>query len=269
MATNFLIFIMGHINMNTNLIMLLLVGMLVGASSGLLGSFMVLKRMSLVGDALSHVALPGIAVALSLGVNPMLGALVALLISTVGIWYLSEHSEVYPEALVGVFFTASLSLGLLLTPEPELLEALFGNIDKITLIDGVFATAGAIVIFASMYLVSKKLLLGVISDDLARAQKIDIKKINLAYLLMVGLVVALGVKFLGTLLTGAMVIIPAVASKNISKNIESYQRWSIIFGLISAAVGILIARFFAVPSGPIVVLVAVTLFVVSYLFKNR
>jgi len=111
--------------MNTNLGLILLVGALIGATSGYLGSFMVLKRMSLVGDALSHVALPGIAIAITLGINPLLGALVALVIATFGIWYLGEHSEVYPEALVGVFFTASLSLGLLLTPEPELLEALF------------------------------------------------------------------------------------------------------------------------------------------------
>src|SRR3989344_7297392 len=101
--------------MDINLIIILAVGALVGAASGYLGSFMVLKRMSLVGDALSHVALPGIAIALTFGINPMLGALVALGVATLGIWYLAENSEVYPEALVGVFFTASLSLGLLLT----------------------------------------------------------------------------------------------------------------------------------------------------------
>src|SRR6185369_772849 len=107
--------------MNTNLLLLLIVGGLVGAVSGYLGSFMVIRRMSLVGDALSHVALPGIAIAITLGINPMFGALMALILAIIGIWYLGEHSEIYPEALVGVFFTASLSIGLLLTPEPELL----------------------------------------------------------------------------------------------------------------------------------------------------
>ena len=186
---------------NTSLTYLLLIGALVGASSGFLGSFMVLKRMSLVGDALSHVALPGIAIALAFGVNPMLGALIALVIATVGIWYLSEHSEVYPEALVGIFFTASLSIGLLLTPAPDLLEALFGNIDKIGAFDGIIVLIGAIVIFIVTAAISKQLLLGVVSEDLAKSQKINIGKVNLVYLLMVALVVSLGVKFLGTLLT--------------------------------------------------------------------
>jgi len=240
--------------MNTNLIFLLLVGALVGASSGYLGSFMILKRMSLVGDALSHVALPGIAIALSMGINPMLGALVALLFAILGIWYLGLHSEVYPEAIVGVFFTASLALGLLLTPEPELLEALFGNIDKIGIADGILAIAGAIVIFGITYFISKKLILGIVSEDLAKSQKINISKINLVYLLMVALVVALGVKFLGTLLTGAMVIIPAVTAKNLAKSIRSFQSLAIFFGLFSAVAGILAAN---------------TFFIGSYFFKFK
>lgn len=254
--------------MNTNLILLIVVGAFFGAASAYLGSFMVLKRMSLVGDALSHVALPGIAVALTFGINPMLGALVALLIATLGIWYLSQHSDVYPEAIVGVFFTASLSLGLMLTPEPELLEALFGDIDKIGVTDAAITIAGAVFIFAVTYFLSKKLLLWIVSEDLAKSQKIDISKINLIYLALVAIVVALGVKFLGTLLTGAMVIIPAVAAKNIAKNIRTFHILSIIFGTVSATAGILIAKYFGVPSGPVVVLSAIFFFVVSYFFKK-
>jgi zinc transport system permease protein len=248
----------------TNIFYILLIGALVGAASGYLGSFMVLKRMSLVGDALSHVALPGIAIALTFGVNPMLGALIALAIAIFGIWYLAEHSEVYPEALVGVFFTASLSLGLLITPEPELLEALFGDIDKITTFDGLMVLLGAVIIFIITTLISKRLLLGVVSEDLAKSQKINVSKINLIYLLLVGLVVALGVKFLGTLLTGAMVIIPAVTAKNLAKNIRSFQMISIVIGVLSSVIGILIAKYFGISSGPAVVLTAVAFFIISY-----
>lgn len=255
--------------MNTNLIFLLIVGAFVGSASAYLGSFMVLKRMSLVGDALSHVALPGIAIALMFNVNPMLGAFLALLIATFGIWYLSEHSEIYPEALVGVFFTASLAIGLILTPEPELLEALFGNIEKIGYLDGIFTILLTIVIFIATFLISNKLLLSVISEDLAKSQKVNISKINLFYLLLVALVVALGVKFLGTLLTGAMVIVPAVAAKNVAGSIKHFHLYSIIFGLVSSLLGIIAAKFFGVNTGPAVVLTAVILFILSYPFRSR
>jgi ABC-type Mn2+/Zn2+ transport system permease subunit len=255
--------------MITNIFFLLVIGALVGATSGYLGSFMVLKRMSLVGDALSHVALPGIAIALTFGINPMLGALTALAVATIGIWYLGEHSEVYPEALVGVFFTASLSIGLLITPEPELLEALFGDIDKVSGIDGLLVIVGAILIFVITKFISKQLLLGVVSEDLAKSQKININKINLVYLLLVALVVALGVKFLGTLLTGAMVIIPAVTAKNLAKSIRGYHIASIVIGAVSAVLGIMVAKYFGISSGPAVVLTAVILFIISFIFRKK
>ncbi len=240
---------------------------MVGAASGYLGSFMVIKRMSLVGDALSHVALPGIAIALLFGINPMLGALVSLMAAVLGIWYLEEKSEIYPEALVGIFFTASLAIGILITPEPELLEALFGNIENITIFDGVIIGLSGILIFSLTRFISKKLLLGVVSEDLAISSGINISKINLIYLALVGLVVALGVKFLGTLLTGALVIIPAVTAKNIAKSINSFHLYSIFLGILSVVLGILLSVAVNIPSGPAVVLVSIAFFIASFLFR--
>ena len=254
--------------METNILFLLLIGALVGASSGYLGSFKVLKRMSLVGDALSHVALPGIAIALTFGINPMLGAFLALSIAIVGVWFLSEKSEGYTESIVGIFFTASLAIGILITPEPEIFEALFGDIDKVTKLDGLFIVLGSILIFVVTKLISKKMMLGIVSEDLAKAQKIDMSKVNLIYLLLVGLVVALGVKFLGTLLTGALVIIPAVTAKNLARSNRSYHLISIAVGLLSTIVGIIVAKLYGFPTGPIVVLVGVVIYVFSNIHRK-
>lgn len=252
-----------------NLLLLLAVGSLSGAISGYLGSFMVLRRMSLVGDALSHVALPGIAIALAVGINPMLGALLALTIAALGIWYLGEHSEIYPDALVGIFFTASLALGIIITPEVELLEALFGNIDKIGTTDGILTLIGAIIIFAIAILISKKLLLMIVSKEVAKAQGVKTSVIDLIYLLLVSGVVALGVKFLGTLLTGAMVIIPAVAAKNLAGNIKEYQLLSVILGIAATIIGMLIASYYHVSSGPVIVLSAIVIFIFSFVFRKK
>jgi len=241
----------------------------VGAASGYLGSFMVLKRMSLVGDALSHVALPGMAIAITFGINPMLGALLALTLAVIGIWYMGEKSEIYPEALVGVFFTASLAIGILITPEPELFEALFGNLEKIGFSDGLITIAAATLIFLVTAQISRQLLLGVVSEDLAKSAGIKISKVNLVYLLLVGLVVALGVKFVGTLLTGALVIVPAASAKNMAKSLIGFHFWASFIGVFSAVVGILIAKFLEIPSGPSVVLVSIAIFILSYIFKNR
>jgi ABC-type Mn2+/Zn2+ transport system permease subunit len=256
-------------NISVNLPFLIFVGALVGAASGFLGSYMVLKRMSLVGDALSHVALPGIALALMLGVEPMLGALVLLTAAVIGIWYLGEISDIYPEALVGVFFTTSLAVGILITPEPELFETLFGNIENIGLFDGIITVAAAALIILVTLRVSKKLLLGIISEDLARSQGIKMPTVNLVYLLLVGLVVALGVKFIGTLLTGALVIVPAAAAKNLAGSIRGYQLAASLIGVASAVIGILVSKYFGISSGPPVVLVSTIFFAVSYLLRRN
>ncbi|MCX6705740.1 MAG: metal ABC transporter permease [Candidatus Woesebacteria bacterium] len=254
---------------NTNIILLLITGALVGGVSGYLGSFMVLKRMSLVGDALSHVALPGMAIALILNLNPTLGAFIALTLAVIGVWYLSEKSEIYPEALVGVFFTASLAIGILITPEPELLEALFGNFEKINLLDGVIIAASSVLIFTLVSFIAKRLLLGIVSEDLAKAEGINMKKVNLIYLLLVGFVVALGVKFVGTLLMGALVVVPAVAAKNLAKSIKSYQILGALLGVVSVVFGLVLSKYFNFSSGPIIVLVSIFIFIVSYIFKRK
>lgn len=255
--------------MNTNLLFLILIGSVVGAASGYLGSFMVLKRMALVGDALSHVALPGLAIALALGLNPMLGAFVALMVAVLGIWYLENKSEIYPEALVGIFFTASLAIGILITPKPELLESLFGSVENITFLNGLVVVFASILIFLLTKSISKKLLLDIVSGELAQSSGVDVSKVNLIYLFLVGVVVALGIKFLGTLLTGALVIIPAVTAKNIARSINSFHYYSIFFGILSVGIGIYLSAVTNISSGPAVVLVSSFFFLTSFLFKRQ
>ena len=253
---------------STNLLLLLFVGLFIGIAASYIGSFMVLKRMSLVGDALSHVALPGIAIALMLHFSPMIGAFIALFIAVIGVWYLEKTSTIYPEALVGIFFTTALAIGILITPEPDILEALFGNIEKIQIIEGVIAIILSIIMIFITFKISKKLLLGTISTELAKSLNISVDKINLVYLLLVGTIVSLGVKFVGTLLMGALVIIPAASAKNISNNINDYYSLSILFGIISSIVGILISTYYHLPTGPIVVLANISIFMITYFIRS-
>jgi len=251
-----------------NIVFITLVGAFVAASSAFLGSLMVLKRMALVGDALTHVALPGIAIALSLGINPTVGAFFALVFAVVVIWYLEKTSDIYPEALVGVFFTASLALGVLLTNEIELLEALFGNIESLTLTDGLVTIFLSVIVFLVTFALSKRLLVMIVSEEMAQTSGIMVHRINLIYMLLVGLIVSLGIKFVGTLLMGALVIIPAVTAKNLARSIRGYFLISILIGVVSAVVGIIIATVFNLSVGAVVVSVSVVLYVFSYLLKR-
>ncbi len=253
--------------MENSLLMLIIAGILVGVASGFLGSFMVIKRMSLVGDALSHIALPGMAIATMSGINPLIGAFVFLFLSIIGIFVLEEKTENFPEGLVGIFFTASLAIGILITPETEIYESLFGDIDKITTIDSIFIISLSALLLGITFSISKKLIKLVISKELAVSEGIETSKVNFIYLLMVGVAVSLGIKFLGTLLTGALVIIPAVSAKNISSNLKQYFVFSALFGALSSLLGILLARTFDMPTGPVVIIVGIAIFIVTSMVK--
>lgn len=253
---------------SSNLLQSLFVGIFIGIAAGYLGSFMVLKRMSLVGDALSHVALPGIAIALTFHFSPMLGAFFALTFAVLGVWYLEETSTIFPETLVGIFFTTGLAIGILVTPEPDLLEALFGSLEKINTVEGIAAIIFSLVLVGVTFLIAKKLILGTVSVELAKSLKISNSKVNFVYLLLVGAIVALGVRFVGTLLMGALVIVPAASAKNISRNIGEYHLLSIIFGAISSISGVLLSVNYHLSIGPMTVLSSVFIFVFSYLLKN-
>ena len=98
--------------MNTNFLQLIS-AVFIGLASGYLGSFMVLKRMALVGDALSHVALPGVALALLFNLNPFLGAFATLFAGIIGIWLIEHKTELPTESVVGLFFTFSLAIGFI------------------------------------------------------------------------------------------------------------------------------------------------------------
>ena len=224
--------------------------------------------MALVGDALSHVALPGLALGILFNFNPFIGAFAFLFASAVLTWYIERTAKLPTESIVGVLFITALAIGILIIPQEGLLEALFGDITKITTLGAALAiTASAAVIYA-MRVTYSKLVLITISEELAVSRGVNVAKINLVYLLLVSLVVAIGVSVVGTLLVGALVVIPAVAAKIVSPNLSKYALLSSFFGLISASAGVIAASYVNLPAGPLAILSGLTLFIVCLAAKK-
>ena len=246
----------------------LLVGIFISAAASLLGVFAILKRMSLVGDALSHVALPGIALAIYFKIDPFLGALALLFLSIIGIWLLEYYSNLSIDTLVGVFFTASLALGALLIPELELLEALFGDISVLKANDVWLSVLLSIFLIAILLAIHKKLALHMVSQDLASSIGVKSKTIEFVYLILFALGVALGIKFIGALLMGALIIIPAATAKNVSRSLHGFMVLSVFFGALLAGVGVYVSDSSGYPPGPIFILTGTVLFVFSLLARG-
>lgn len=241
-----------------------------GISAGYLGSILVLEKMALVGDALSHVALPGLAIGILFNFDPYIGAFAFLFASAVIIWHVQRVTRISFEALVGTAFTLALAIGILIFPDLELLEeALFGNIALITPIDAVAAAVISVATILLTRAIYKKLVLAMISEDLAVSKGINVAKTNLLYLFLVSLVVAIGIKITGTLLVGFLVIVPAIAAKNLSSDMSRYSLLSAVFGAIGAFSGILLANYFSLSPGPMVVFSGIAIFVITIIVNWR
>jgi ABC-type Mn2+/Zn2+ transport system permease subunit len=228
---------------------------------------MVLEKMALVGDALSHVALPGLALGILFHFNPFFGAFAFLFASAVIIWYLGRVTKLSFETIVGAMFTLALAIGILIIPEPDLLEALFGDITKVTILETVAAVVISVVAVLLTRMIYRKLVLGMISEELAVSKGIDVSKINLLYLLLVSLVVAVGIKIVGTLLVGFLVVVPAAAAKNVSADLFKYAVLSASFGTVSTVSGILFSNYLSLSTGPLVVFSGITVFLVTVVAK--
>lgn len=238
----------------------LVAGVFAGFAAGYVGSLMVLKRMALVGDALSHVALPGLALGILFNFNPFLGAFAFLFSAAVLTWYIERTTRIFPESIVGVLFVTALAVGILITPEVDLLEALFGDITSVSLIDALSAIGISVPVVLVSRFVYRRVVLSILSAELARSAGVNVALVNFVYLFLVTVVVAVGIKIVGTVLVGALVVVPAAAMKNVSRNLSEYALWSGVTGIASGVAGILLAASFNLPAGPLVVAVGTVIF---------
>ena len=243
--------------------MSLVAGAFVGAASGYLGSLMITRKTALVGDALGHVALPGMGLALLLHVDVALGAFVFLALGSLLIWRLGEITLLSLETLVGVVFVASLALGFLIVPEPELLESLIGDISKISVMGMVISAVICVAVCVVVKRIYPGMMLANISADLARASGVRTERLNLLFLGAIALIVSIGVKVTGSLLVGALMILPAATARLVTSNLRSYARASIAIGIGSSLAGILVSRFVGFPAGPSIILVGALLFLLG------
>lgn len=242
---------------------------MVGAVSGLVGSFAVMKRLALASDPISHIALPGLGVAFLFSFNPIIGAAAALLIGAILIWGLERRMGATTESVIGVVFSLALAVGTLITPSEDIINALFGSYGQISLNEFLLGALVSLGIFVFLLSKRRQMMLAILSPELASTAGVNADRYNLYFLLAMVLTIVLGLKYLGALLMGSLIIIPAVVSRNITRSFSSMILAGIIMSVLSVIAGILIAQSRGFAIGPTIISVAGFLFVVSLLFSSK
>lgn len=244
-------------------------GLATALVAGLVGSFALMKRMTLAGDVISHLALPGLGLAFMWKLNPLVGAAATLAIGVVVINQLQSRSSLATETAIGVVFVAALALGTLLTPKEDLIEALFGGFGETTWAGFVAGILGCVAIVITIRALRHKLILIVFSPDLARSLGIRVHRVELAYLLTFALTILLGLQFLGALLVGALIIVPAAIGRQLARSLDQFLVISSLAGMIAVGLGFAVTYQWHLALGPTIVGVASSMFALSLLKRSQ
>jgi len=245
----------------------------VGIISGLIGSFIVMRGMALMGDAISHAILPGIAISYMFGINYFYGAVLFGVMATVGISAISQHSRIKQDSSIGIVFTAFFALGVILvskTPTAtDLTQILFGNVLSVRSSDMYLTIGIGLLILIVIVLFYKELLISTFDETMAQVYGLKTKLIHYVIMILLTMATVASLQTVGVVLVVAMLITPAATAYLLTNRFSIMLILSSLIGTISSVLGLYFSFKYNLSSGAVIVLVATVLFVIAFLFSPK
>jgi ABC-type Mn2+/Zn2+ transport system permease subunit len=243
-------------------------GILVACTCAIAGTFVVLRGLAFVGDALAHGVLPGIATAMLLGFSGILGAAVGAAVMMGGVSIVTRKFRLSGDTAIGLLFVGMLSLGVVITSRStsfvgDLARILFGELLGITTTDLAWQFAALVIVGAIAFVSRRPFLLLSVDDGLARTSGFSARLFHNVMLTMVAVTVIASFQTVGTLLVLGMLIAPAATGSLFARRIESMMLIAALVGSLSTYIGLLISYHYDLAAGASIVLTAVVIFALS------
>lgn len=247
----------------------LFTALVVGVQCGVVGSFTILRGLALMGDAISHAVLPGIAASFLLGIGFFPGALVAGLLTAAGIGYVNQNSKLKNDAVIGIIFTTMFALGVVmisLSPSStDLTKILFGNVLAVRSSDMWTTVAVGIIVVTCVGLLFKELQVSSFDPTMASAYGLSTKALHYLLMTLLTLVSVASLQTVGVILVVAMLIIPASTAFLLTERLAIMVGLAALLGALSSAGGLYLSFVYNLPSGAAIVLVGAGLFLLAFL----
>lgn len=251
----------------------LVTSVMVGIICGVIGCFIILRGMALMGDAISHAVLPGVALSYALGINFFIGAVVTGVLTAVGIGFISQNSRIKNDTSIGIMFTAAFALGIilitLLKSSTDLYHILFGNVLAVRPSDMWMTLAIGIIVLAGVYVFYKELLISSFDPTMSQAYGLPVKWIHYFLMTLLTMVTVASLQTVGIVLVVAMLITPAATAYLLTDRLWKMIYLSAGFGAVSSVFGLYISFKHNLASGATIVLAATTLFIMAFLFSPK
>ncbi|MBE9110068.1 metal ABC transporter permease [Nodosilinea sp. LEGE 07298] len=253
----------------------LAVAIMVGIICSVVGSYLMVQRLALLGDAISHSVLPGLAIAFLLGVNIFVGAFIAGVISTVIIGWIHTRSPIKEDAAMGIVFSAFFALGITLITtiqkdnKIDLNHFLFGNILGVTVGDVRDTAIIAALVLMAVFLLYKELLFYSFDPLGAQAGGLPTGLLNAGLMVLIALTVVASMKVVGVILVLSLLIAPGATAYLLVPRLHQVMLLGAAIGVLSSVSGMYLSYYVNLPSGPAIVMVVSALFALSFLFSPR
>lgn len=251
----------------------LLTSVMVGIICGVIGCFIILRGMALMGDAISHAVLPGVAISYMLGVNFFFGAVISGVITAIAIGFVSQNSRIKHDTSIGIMFTAAFASGIIiitmLKSSTDLYHILFGNVLAVRLSD-IWITLGiSLFVLAAVYLFYKELLVTSFDETMGAAYGLPVRFIHYFLMTLLTMVTVASLQTVGIVLVVAMLITPAAAAYLLTERL-----WMMIFlasgiGVISSITGLYFSFTYNLASGATIVISSTAIFILVFLFSPK
>ncbi len=250
----------------------LLAGIGVAVLTGVMGCFVVWKRMAYFGDSLSHSALLGVVIGIMTGIQLHIAIIAVCFGFSMILVYLQHKKMLSTDTLLGILAHGSLSFGMVafsfLDQNIDLQSFLFGDILTVQATEIYWIYGGGLCILAVVYYYWSSLLLTTISEELAASEGINVYAMNVLFMVLMTLIVALSMRIIGVLLMTSLLIIPAATARQCANSPKQMILYAIIFGILAVILGLVVSLICDTPSSPTIVSVAVTIFMLSMPFQK-
>lgn len=251
----------------------LLAGCIIAVICPLVGSFLILKRLSMIGDALSHISMAGIALGLLLGINPTVSALIITLLSGLSIDFLRKNFKKYEELSIAIIMAAGLGLGIILitlggSDTTNVLSYLFGSIIAISSSDLNSILLISLVVFVLTLILFNKLFYITFDEEASKISGLATEKINIIFLLLTSLTIVVCIKITGVLLTSALITLPVSTGLQVAKSFRQTTVFSVFFAQVSVFSGLLASFYLDLPPGGTIIISSLLLLVLVIGWKK-
>jgi manganese/iron transport system permease protein len=259
---------------NAFMVRALIASALIGLTCSVVGVYVVLRNLAFIGDGLAHASFAGIVIAYILKINLYVGGLIFAIITALGIGAVSRRSNVSFDTTIGVLFTASFALGVLLmsrvrTYAIDLQDFLFGNVLGVDRLDIIFVASLAIAVLALITIFYKELLFASFDPVSAQASGLPTAALDAMLLIALAVTVIVSLQAAGIVLVAALLVTPAAAAFQLTNRFGTMMAISAAIGLVSSVGGLYASYYLNAASGSTIVLAATAFFFLSTAFSPK